>query len=70
MRLTTVMGVGRALLATAGTSTSVDVLVDQFGWDATFQALALLRGTDAATAFGETWELLLVDEVGRELREE
>jgi hypothetical protein len=58
-RLTTVMGVARALLVTIGPRETVEVLVEEFGWDATFQALAMLRGDDAQRAFGISWEHLI-----------
>lgn len=60
-RLTTVMGVARAVIATVGPVDAAPVLVDEFGFDATFQALALLRGEDARTAFGEVWSSLVLD---------
>ncbi len=60
-RLTTVMGVARAVLATVGPADAARVLVDEFGWDAAFQALALLRGDDARQAFGATWTTLVLD---------
>ncbi|MEX1177506.1 MAG: hypothetical protein WEB09_03505 [Nitriliruptor sp.] len=63
-RLTTVMGVARAVLATVGPADAARVLVDEFGWDATFQALALLRGDDARDAFGATWTALVLDVTG------
>lgn len=60
-RLTTVMGVARAILATVGPRDAARVLIDEFGWDATFQALALLRGEEARAAFGATWTSLVLD---------
>lgn len=66
LRVTTAMGVARALLATAGPRISVQVMVDELGWDVTFQALSLLRGSDAVVAFALAWEHLLetaVDEL-------
>lgn len=68
-RLTSVMGVARALLATLDGHEAVDVMVVEFGWDAAFQALSLLRGEDAAVAFGRAWERLLTEPLARELRE-
>lgn len=62
-RLTTVMGVARAVLATVGPRDGVRALIDEFGWDATFNALALLRGDLARTAFGEAWCALVLDPV-------
>jgi hypothetical protein len=62
-RLTTVMGVARAVLATVGVPAAVHALLDEYGWDRTFQALALLRGEDAETAFGLVWQSLLLDVV-------
>lgn len=60
-RLTTVMGVSRALLATVGPTDAARVLVDEFGWDAAFQGLALLRGDAASEAFGAVWSSLVLD---------
>lgn len=60
-RLTSVMGVARALLVTVEERETVDVLVAEFGWDVTFQALALLRGDEAGRAFGMAWEHLVVE---------
>jgi hypothetical protein len=60
-RLTTVMGVSRAVIATVGPADAARVLIDEFGWDVTFQALALLRGDDARAAFGATWSALVLD---------
>lgn len=60
-RLTTVMGVSRALLATVGPEDAAGVLVDEFGWDAAFQGLALLRGEAASEAFGAVWSALVLD---------
>jgi hypothetical protein len=62
-RLTTVMGVARAVLATVGAPAAVRALLDEYGWDRTFQALALLRGDDAEDAFGIAWQSLLLDEL-------
>jgi hypothetical protein len=66
-RLTSVMGVARALLTTVDERETVEVLIAEFGWDVTFQALALLRGDAAARAFGMAWEHLVLDGVDREL---
>lgn len=66
-RLTSVMAVGRALLSTLDAREAVGVLVAEFGWDLTFQALALLGGDDAAAAFGLAWELLVMAPVEAEL---
>lgn len=68
-RLTSVMGVARALLVTVEERETVDVLVAEFGWDVTFQALALLRGEEAARAFGLAWEHLVLEGLDEELRE-
>lgn len=59
LRLTSVMGVARALLSTVGAEDSVEILIGEFGWDISFQALALLRGDDAEEAFARTWTELL-----------
>jgi hypothetical protein len=68
LRLTSVMGVARALLATISTEDAVDILVGEFGWDATFQACSLLRGADAADAFAACWLRLITDPIQSELR--
>lgn len=68
-RLTSVMGVARALLATLDTRESVAVLMAEFGWDATFQALALLRGDGAEEAFAVAWEQLLTQPMEQQLRD-
>ena len=67
-RLTTMMGVARALMVTLQDHEVVDVLVSEFGWDPTFQMLALLKGEDAARLFGLAWERLLTSDLRRELR--
>ena len=59
LRLTTVMAVARAVLETVGPEEAVEVLVDEFGWDATFQACSLLRGPAAEAAFGHAWAHLV-----------
>ncbi|MBW3621005.1 MAG: hypothetical protein KY461_12225 [Actinobacteria bacterium] len=66
-RLTSVMGVARALLATVDEQETVDVLIAEFGWDVAFQALALLRGDEAGRAFGLAWQHLVLDALGAEL---
>lgn len=66
-RLTSVMGVARALLATVDVREAVAILVVEFGWDVSFQALALLRGARACEAFGAAWELLVTEPVAREI---
>ena len=66
-RLTAVLGVTRAMLSTLGPEESVSVLITEFGWDATFQALALLRGDDAQAAFGLAWQHLLLEPFQYEL---
>lgn len=60
-RLTSVMGVARALLLTVATREAVTVLIEEFGWDLAFQALSLLRGDGSDIAFGLAWEHLLID---------
>ncbi len=67
-RLTSVMGVARALISTVGADVAVDVLIVEFGWDLTFQALALLRGEDAERAFALSWEYLVFGRYEQELR--
>lgn len=66
-RLTSVMGVARALLATVDVTETVEVLIAEFGWDVSFQALALLRGDEATRAFGLAWEHLVTDELATDL---
>jgi hypothetical protein len=61
--VTTLMGVARLVLISVGAPTAVRTLLDEYGWDRTFQALALLRGEEAATAFGLVWQTLLLDVV-------
>ena len=75
IRLTSVMGVARALLATFEAHEAVEVLIIEFGWDVTFQALLLLRGEDAERALLLTMEQLLteglvddIDQLGRSVR--
>ncbi|MDX1621872.1 MAG: hypothetical protein R3320_12820, partial [Nitriliruptorales bacterium] len=68
-RITSVMGVARALLATVSPYESVEVLIAEFGWDMTFQALALLRGDGADEAFGLAWEHLVTAPVTGEMGE-
>lgn len=67
-RLTTMMGVARALMTTLDDDEVVDVLLGEFGWDATFQMFAFLRGDDARRLFGLTWERLLTADLREELR--
>lgn len=69
IRLTSVMGVARALLATFDAHEAVEVLVLEFGWDVSFQALLLLRGDDAEQALLLTMERLLTDDLTAELDE-
>lgn len=68
IRLTSVMGVARALLATFEAREAVEVLIIEFGWDVTFQALLLLRGEDASRALVLTMERLLIDPMADELK--
>lgn len=69
IRLTSVMGVARALLATFDAHEAVEVLVLEFGWDVSFQALLLLRGDDAEQALLLTAERLLTDDLVSEIDE-
>jgi hypothetical protein len=62
-RLTTVMGVGRALLSVVGPQPAVTALIDEYGWDRTLQAMAVLRGEEASRAFGLVWQELVLGEV-------
>lgn len=66
-RLPSVMGIARALLGTLGAEEAVDVMLLEFGWDVTFQSLALLRGDDADRAFVRCCEQLLLVELRDEL---
>ena len=68
LRLTSVMGVARALLATVSTEDAVEILVGEFGWDATFQACSLLRGDQAEDAFAVCWQRLVTEPIAVELR--
>lgn len=67
-RLTSVMGVARALLAALTPREAAEVLEAEYGWDTSFRALSLLRGQEAEAAFGACWERLLVRDVEVELR--
>jgi hypothetical protein len=69
LRLTSVMGVARALLATVEIHEAVEVLVAEFGWDVTFQALALLRGPEVDVAFATCWESLLLADLEDQLQD-
>ncbi len=68
-RVTSVMGVARALLSTVDTRETVEVLIAEFGWDLTFQALSLLRGDHAAAAFAAAWEHLVTADLAEQLRD-
>lgn len=70
LRLTSVMGVAKALLSTLDVDDAVEILIAEFGWDATFQALSLLRGAEAERAFDVSWMWLLTEPVKRSLRSE
>lgn len=61
-------GLTRALIDTLGPVDALPVLLAEFGWDATFQALAAVGGPDAASAFGAAWEHLVVTPIDAELR--
>lgn len=63
------MAVARAILATVPAREAVDVLIAEFGWDATFQACVLLRGDEAAAAFGHAWSHLLTESLPHEIRD-
>lgn len=66
-RLTAVLGVTRAMIATLGPKDAVSVLLAEFGWDATFQALSMLRGDEASEAFGLVWQQLVFGPIQGEL---
>ena len=57
-RLSSITGVGRALIATLGMDQAISVMVTQFGWDATVQAVAALEGPVGGRA------LMLAVEIG------
>ncbi len=61
-RLTSITGVARALIATVGVDDAVAILIAQFGWDVTFQAVAALEGPEATTALWRALEELLGDD--------
>lgn len=67
-RMTSVMGVARALLATIDVEEAVEVMVSEFGWDMSFQALSLLSGPEAGLAFAACWERLLIEPLNLDLR--
>lgn len=69
IRLTSVMGVARALLSTFEPHEAVEVLEIEFGWDVTFQSLLLLRGDDVEQALLLTLERLLTNPMSEELRD-
>jgi hypothetical protein len=66
-RLTAVLGLARALLETLEIGEAVDILLAEFGWDLTFQSLALLRCPVASEAFGAAWEALIFDPIRSEI---
>lgn len=67
IRLSSVMGVARAMLGTFAPAETVEVLIIEFGWDVAFQALLLLRGRDAERALLLTMERLLTSDIVRDL---
>ncbi len=67
-RLTAVLGVVKAMLATLGPEDALDVLLAEFGWDVTFSTLALIREPVAQRAFGLAWQRLLLDPIEADLR--
>jgi hypothetical protein len=66
-RITAVMGLARALLDTLGPEEAVDVLLSEFGWDLSFQALALVRSEATPRALGVVCERLLLDRLRDEI---
>ena len=68
IRLSSVMGVARAMLSTFSPEEATEVMVLEFGWDVTFQALLLLRGDEAEQALLRTLELLVTADVDDDLR--
>lgn len=67
IRLSSVMGVARAMLGTFTPAEAVEVMIIEFGWDVTFQALLLLRGEDAEQALLRTLERLVTEDVSQNL---
>ncbi len=67
-RLTAVIGLSRALLDTLGAREAAEVLVNEFGWDLAFQALALVRGDGTDEAFGLVWQQLVFDQLREDVR--
>ncbi len=57
-RLSSITGVGRALIVTLGIEQAISVMVTQFGWDATVQAVAAIEGPEGGRA------LMLAVEMG------
>lgn len=66
-RLTTLMGVARALMATLDDRDVVRILVAEYGWESSFLAMAMMKGDDASRVFGRLWEELLAEHVRDEV---
>ncbi|MFA9445522.1 hypothetical protein [Egicoccus sp. AB-alg6-2] len=57
-RTTELLARAAALLHRHEPALAARLLIAEAGWDASFQALALLRGEAAAAAFGTAWQAL------------
>lgn len=66
-RITAVMGLARALLETLGPDEAVEVLIAEFGWDVSFQAVSLVRGGTASRALSVLCERLVLARLRHEL---
>lgn len=66
-RMTAVIGLARALIETVGPREAAEILIAEFGWDLTFQSLALLPDGPGRAALGITWAQLLVDSLRDDL---
>jgi hypothetical protein len=55
------MGVARALIAILEDQDVIRILVAEYGWDASFLAMAMMKGEDAQRVFGRLWEELLAE---------
>ncbi|MBS3940947.1 MAG: hypothetical protein KG028_08300 [Actinobacteria bacterium] len=55
-RTTSLMARAAALLHRHPPAVAAHLLIAEVGWDAGFQTLALLRGEQAAAAFGAAWQ--------------
>lgn len=60
-RLSSIVGVARAILSTVGVDEGVEILVSQFGWDTAFTALSRLESEDGHAALWIAVEHLCCD---------